>query len=74
MQAPPAQPARRRESKKISQKYQSSISIKAQDLAQYLESYNDMKAIQEAKELPIRQVYLRRIGLRLVRIKTAPPP
>jgi hypothetical protein len=32
-----------------------------------------MKALQEAKELPIRQVYLRRIGLRLVRIRSSPP-
>ncbi|TNV83044.1 hypothetical protein FGO68_gene16524 [Halteria grandinella] len=69
MQPPMGPPVRRRESKKISQKYQSQISINAQNLAQYLESYNDMKALQEAKELPIRQVYLRRIGLKLVRIK-----
>lgn len=38
-------------------------------MAELLARYNDLKAMQEAKELPIRQVYLRRIGLKLVRIK-----
>lgn len=32
-----------------------------------------MKALSESKELPNRQVYLRRIGLRLVRIKVPVP-
>ncbi len=33
-----------------------------------LEEYNTLKAIQEDKELPNNQVYMRRIGLCLVRI------
>jgi hypothetical protein len=33
-----------------------------------LECYNDKKAIHESKELPTRQVFLRRIGLQLVKI------
>lgn len=32
-----------------------------------------MKALQESKELPNRQVYLRRIGLHLVRIREPNP-
>lgn len=43
-------------------------------VADLLARYNDLKAIQEGKELPIRQVYLRRIGLKLVRIKAAGIP
>ena len=35
--------------------------------AKLLESYNDLKSISESKELPSRQVYLRRIGLGLVK-------
>jgi hypothetical protein len=35
--------------------------------AKLLERYNDLKSISESKELPSRQVYLRRIGLGLVR-------
>lgn len=37
--------------------------------AKLLEQYNDLKANHERKELPIRQVYLRRIGKRLARIR-----
>lgn len=35
--------------------------------AKLLELYNDLKSISESKELPSRQVYLRRIGLGLVK-------
>jgi len=35
--------------------------------AKLLELYNDIKSISESKELPSRQVYLRRIGLGLVK-------
>jgi len=40
-----------------------------EDQARLLEYYNDLKTIQENKELPSRQVYLRRIGLNLVKIR-----
>ena len=39
-----------------------------QEKAKQLECYNDKKAIHESKELPTRQVFLRRIGLQLVKI------
>ena len=66
-------PVRRRESKKVSQKYMSAQSMTQQQLADLLEKYNDMKALQESKELPTRQVFLRRIGLKLVKIKATNP-
>ena len=37
--------------------------------AKLLETYNDLKSIYDNKELPNRQVYLRRFGLGLVREK-----
>ncbi|CDW84749.1 UNKNOWN [Stylonychia lemnae] len=40
-----------------------------EDQARLLEYYNDLKTIQENKELPSRQVYLRRIGLNLVKCR-----
>lgn len=37
--------------------------------AKLLEYYNDLKTISDNKELPNRQVYLRRIGLNIVKIR-----
>ena len=54
---------KKRESKRA-QKNESEINAKL------LESYNDLKSIFENKELPSRQVYLRRIGLGIM--KTMP--
>jgi hypothetical protein len=58
---------KKRESKRMSK-----ISPKEQEAqqekAKLLECYNDKKAIHESKELPTRQVFLRRIGLQLVKI------
>ena len=51
--------------KKRDSKKQSKIDVELH--AKLLESYNDLKSISESKELPSRQVYLRRIGLGLVK-------
>ena len=53
--------------KRESKKYQKSPEEDPQ--ARLLELYNDLKTIQDNKELPNRQVYLRRIGLELVKYK-----
>ena len=58
------QPALKKRESKRQQKNDSETNAKL------LETYNDLKSIFESKELPSRQVYLRRIGLGLV--KTMP--
>eukprot|EP00347_Sterkiella_histriomuscorum_P022834 403336976 len=52
--------------KRDSKRYQKSDN---ENHAKLLEYYNDLKTIQENKELPSRQVYLRRIGLYLVKVR-----
>ena len=56
-----SQPILRKRESKRSQKNEQ------ENNARLLEIYNDLKTNQETKELPTKQVYLRRIGLNLVK-------